>query len=762
MALTVGELAVELDARTTQFRSALRAAESRLDRFEATSTRRTAAVGRSFARMGGQVAAVTAAVGALAAAFATLGLGRFVAAGIREAATFESIGVSLEVLTGSAEAAAKVLEQVNELVVETPFGLEEVASAARQLGVIFADDTDKIIEFTRITADLAAATNKPIQQIGENLSRAFSAGLASAEVFREAGITRLILQQAMVTDVAKLSTEQLEEALRGLTSEGGRAFQAALRQAQTLGGSISNTTIAFRLFRTEVGKAIGPALGRVLNTIIIPAFQRLQEVVKQNADVLATGFLRSFRAVITVGSAVIETMANLISFLNDIGITSRNVGIALQILIQSFGGFFSAAGIGFRTIAFLFLQLLADLSKLPQSFRDAADQFKRLANQDTSQLQRRLRDLREQASRLAQEAFVSREGGLTSQARIIEEQLETVRRVRREVEAELQKRGAELRIEVPVGPAQAAADKAFNGILMRTDEFGVELAGRLITIQTLVSDLFDTGAEDDAKIVATMRRLLELSGLAQEEIDKLIKTIEEGGLAGPEQPTAPPKPPPPGQLEQAGTVIGKGIGDGVAEGIKRALEGEAGTDLVTEIGAAMEEASTMALEESFKKALMQLSDGLQDVLSKAGDILGSVLGGEDGPLGAIGDFISSKLGPEGGKLLGNIAVGVIGKGLQAFRREEDVRSMSAANITSAVSSVERVRGIVAGPTQIAVAQVDRAIQTSFLPTERLLALIEQNTRATAQQANDTGTGSLPTGGTSAATAALANEGPSLV
>ncbi len=86
----------------------------------------------------------------------------------------------------------------------------------------------------------------------------------------------------------------------------------------------------------------------------------------------------------------------------------------------------------------------------------------------------------------------------------------------------------------------------------------------------------------------------------------------------------------------------------------------------------------------------------------------------------------------------------------------------AANIRSAVTSTQAVRGIVAGPTQIAVAQVDRAISDSFLEPTRLLRIIAENTGRTVEQTSDTGTGSIPTGGTDPATQALANEGPSLI
>ena len=181
MGLTVGELTVELEARTREFQQGLQRAERRIQRFEGTATRRVGRAGGAFRRLGGIIGGVTTAVVALGAAIAAIGLVRFISQGVQSAATFESIGISLKVLTGSAEGAAQVLDEVNRLVVQTPFGLEQTASAARSLAVVFGQNTDAVSEFTGIAADLAAAFQRPVEVIGENLTRAFNAGLGSVD-----------------------------------------------------------------------------------------------------------------------------------------------------------------------------------------------------------------------------------------------------------------------------------------------------------------------------------------------------------------------------------------------------------------------------------------------------------------------------------------------------------------------------------------------------------------------------------------------------
>ena len=206
-----------------------------------------------------------------------------------------------------------------------------------------------------------------------------------------------------------------------------------------------------------------------------------------------------------------------------------------------------------------------------------------------------------------------------------------------------------------------------------------------------------------------------------------------------------------------GTRFGERFAEGFSSTFGAAIRGES-VDFIGDFAELLNQQSAEALKDSFQEAV----DGFGDLLSSAvsGSGIADLFKGE-GALGGIGSFFSEKLGDDAGKILGGTALGILGAGIGAFRREQETES-AAAQVQSAVDSAEKVRGIVAGPTSIAVAQVDRGISDAFLPTERLLTLIEQNTRATATQTSSTGTGSVPSGGTSEATQALANEGPSLV
>ena len=209
------------------------------------------------------------------------------------------------------------------------------------------------------------------------------------------------------------------------------------------------------------------------------------------------------------------------------------------------------------------------------------------------------------------------------------------------------------------------------------------------------------------------------------------------------------------------SVISPTIGANVATAIKGAFTGE-GPGIAATLGELLQMRSQEGLTTAFDEAVDFFGGKLDDVLKSAGGFIGGLLG-DEGALGGIGTFFDEKLGKGGGELFGKAATGILGAGLTAFaqRNAEDSASQVAAGVTSAVTSTQAVRGIVAGPTQIAVAQVDRAISDAFIETNRILGRIEENTRSTAVSTSDTGTGSVPVGGTDESIQALANEGPSL-
>ena len=94
---------------------------------------------------------VAAAAGKLAIAFGALQAAKFVFA---KTAELESQTRSLEVLTGSAEKAGKIIKELQQLGAVTPFTSTELIDSAKRLQA-FGVEADKVVETTKRLADVS-------------------------------------------------------------------------------------------------------------------------------------------------------------------------------------------------------------------------------------------------------------------------------------------------------------------------------------------------------------------------------------------------------------------------------------------------------------------------------------------------------------------------------------------------------------------------------------------------------------------------------
>jgi hypothetical protein len=97
---------------------------------------------------------IAAAVGKLAIAFAGIQAIKFVFA---KTAELESQARSLQVLTGSAEKAGRIIKELQQLGAVTPFTSTELIDSAKRLQA-FGVEADKVVETTKRLADVSGAT----------------------------------------------------------------------------------------------------------------------------------------------------------------------------------------------------------------------------------------------------------------------------------------------------------------------------------------------------------------------------------------------------------------------------------------------------------------------------------------------------------------------------------------------------------------------------------------------------------------------------
>ena len=210
---------------------------------------------------------LTAAVGKLAVAAAAIQAARFVFA---KTAELETQTRSLQVLTGSAEKAKAIIQELQQLGAVTPFTSTELIDSAKRLQA-FGVEANKVVETTKRLADVSGATGAELQGLvtaygqvqakgrlqGEELLQFQERGVALQEELRKMyGLSGEEFQKAM--SKGQVSAEAVEVAVKRLTDAGGKYANGAIAQSDTLAGKLSTLQDAFEQLARNIGKFFEP------------------------------------------------------------------------------------------------------------------------------------------------------------------------------------------------------------------------------------------------------------------------------------------------------------------------------------------------------------------------------------------------------------------------------------------------------------------------------------------------------------------------
>ena len=150
--------------------------------------------------------------GLLAGVGAGVGAGVVAKSFFDAASTAEGLQTRLSVLLGSVEEGNRLFADMTKFAGQVPFQYEEIMQSATQLSGILKGGVDEINEWMPLIGDLAATSGLSIQQTTEQVSRMLSAGAASADLFRERGITAMLGFTSGVTYSVEETRRRLIEA----------------------------------------------------------------------------------------------------------------------------------------------------------------------------------------------------------------------------------------------------------------------------------------------------------------------------------------------------------------------------------------------------------------------------------------------------------------------------------------------------------------------------------------------------------------------
>jgi len=680
VALTVGELAVELEARNQDFEVRIRQAERSLGRFEQTAERRTAAVASSFGRLRGSLASVTTGFGSI---IAVLGVGGVAAAAKRAANELDTIGDTADRLGITTDAlqelqfAAAAADVTSEgLASSLQFLSRAIGQARAGTGALRANlerTNPELLKQLTATTDVERQFQLLTGAIADAANQQDALTLAAAGFGRGAG--------PQLATVALQGADAFDQ-LRQRARDAGVVIDEQI--IRTAGQTSDELALLSRIITANLNKALVSA-GPLLTTF---------------AANLATGaqavslFFDSFREVGTRSTANIETQIGILltdierveTRMRALGVTqavetARRVGIEPRLTGEGAGLLEEQRRLQARIDA-LQTELRAREAK-PAPTPGAADVLdveaekerarsaKALAEEQTRNAER-LVDLQRQ---LRIERLQDVEP-LQAQAQAISDQIEDVQALKLDTEG------------------RATADELVNQLLERRAELEQRLAAATLEQRVGMEELetqLRTLAQLDRERGAAIRDAI-LARIAEAEGAEAVAEAIREGLDRAKRETKE-------EQDELAIDIGQAIGEGVAGGIRQALKDTARGD-VPEFADVLGNLSGTFLDTAIDATLAGLDKKLEGIF----DQLTGAIGGLFGEGGAGPGLESALAGALGVGL--SLAAGALRDTESSVRREA---------IRSAVTSAQEVRGIVAGPTDIPIFQVGESIEQSFVP-----------------------------------------------
>lgn len=188
--------------------------------------------------------------------------------------------ISYETILGDPDRAKRVLKELNDLALESPFfGIQTLRTQGKQLlavGVGASELTDTL----KTLGDIAAGVDVPLSRLALNYGQVLAQGKLTGRELRDfavAGVP-LVSELAKQLNVAdkeifdmvsrgEIGFAQVKQALEGMTTEGGRFNNLMSRMGETLPGKLSKIADNLVLIGERLGSAFAGPAGGLLNTV---------------------------------------------------------------------------------------------------------------------------------------------------------------------------------------------------------------------------------------------------------------------------------------------------------------------------------------------------------------------------------------------------------------------------------------------------------------------------------------------------------------
>ena len=275
----------------------------------------------------GGLSVLTGAIGSVTAA-----LGAGAVAGMKYNASIETYQTSFEVMTGSAEKAAEVIDRLKKVGAETPFELPDLADTT-QLLMNYGLTADEAMDKMMMLGDISQGSAEKMSRIATAYGQMSSAGKVQLEDVKqmiEAGFNPLQeisettgeSMSSLYDRISKgtISVDEITASMQRATAEGGKYYQSMEKQSQTFSGLISTLKDNAQQLLGEVVQPISDSMVSTLLPAAIDSInqmttafqtQGVEELIQAGSQILVnllTGIAQGLPNVITTALQIIQAL----------------------------------------------------------------------------------------------------------------------------------------------------------------------------------------------------------------------------------------------------------------------------------------------------------------------------------------------------------------------------------------------------------------------------------------------------------------------
>lgn len=259
-------------------------------------------------------------VGQVALAGITLALDKMTAsvlsAGIEYNAQIETYLTRLETLTGSAEKANDILDQIKQDALKTPFDVSSLTQAESLL-LATGMDADEARDNILALGDAVSASgggNAELQRMAINLQQIKNVGKASALDIKQFAYAGIDIYGMLADSTGKTRAElaempitydMLSKALKKASNQGGRYYKAMEKQSKTYNGAMSNLQESLQVLKGTLAQDLFNALKG-----LIPVLTDLANWLTKNHKIIEAliipliTFLNTFMALLAIKKVI--------------------------------------------------------------------------------------------------------------------------------------------------------------------------------------------------------------------------------------------------------------------------------------------------------------------------------------------------------------------------------------------------------------------------------------------------------------------------